>query len=107
MRANKPTDRQDSCFIMKVLNSFISDEVSQLCRSDFLTLLLGKKAWAKTAKKERCVVMNEMRMFANLILASRQQSENQNASGIDILDISKFESLEKAIIQLSGNSENT
>ena len=48
--------------------------------------------------------MNEMRMFANLILASRQQSENQNASGIDILDFSKFDNLDKVILQLSEGS---
>ena len=94
-------------FMEEVLNRFRNDEVGQLCRSDFLTLLLGKKAWAKSAKKERHVIMSEMRLFAHLILAFRQQSENQNASGIDILDFSKFDTLEKAILQLSGNSEDT
>ena len=87
-------------FMEQVLNRFRNDEVGQLCRSDFLTLLLGKKAWAKSAKKERHVIMSEMRLFAHLILAFRQQSENQNASGIDILDFSKFDTLEKAILQL-------
>ena len=38
--------------VMEVLNRFRNDEVGQLCRSDFLTLLLGKKAWAKSVKKE-------------------------------------------------------
>ena len=51
--------------------------------------------------------MNEMRLFAHLILAFRNQSENQNASGIDILDYSKFDILEKAILQLSDNDEET
>ena len=56
----------------QVLNRFRRDEVGQLCRRDFLTLLLGKKAWAKSAKKERHVIMSEMRLYANLIIAFRQ-----------------------------------
>ena len=52
------------------------------------------------------MIMSEMRLFAHLILAFRQQSENQNASGID-MDLSKFDTLEKAILHLSGNSEDT
>ncbi|RUS79962.1 hypothetical protein EGW08_012263 [Elysia chlorotica] len=91
-------------FTEQVLNRFRRDEVGQLCRSDFLTLLLGKKAWAKSAKKERHVVMSEMRLYANLIIAFRQQSENQNVSGTDILDYSQFDTLEKAILQLSDSS---
>ena len=59
-------------FMEQVLNRFRNDEVGQLCRSDFLTLLLGKKAWAKSAKKEKHVIMSEMRLFAHLILAFRQ-----------------------------------
>ena len=92
-------------FMEQVLNRFRKDQVGQLCRCDFLTLLLGKKAWAMSAKKERHVIMNEMSLFAHLILAFRNQSENQNASGIDILDYSKFDILEKAILQLSDNDE--
>ena len=91
-------------FKEQVLNRFRRDEVGQLCRSDFLILLLGKKAWAKSAKKERHVIMSEMRPYANLIIAFRQQSENQNVSGTDILDYSQFDILEKAILQLSGSS---
>ena len=94
-------------FMEQVVDRFRNDEVGHLCKSDFLILLLGKKSWAKSVKKERKVTMNEMRMFGHLILAFREQSGIDNASGIDILDISKFESLEKAILQLSGNSENT
>ena len=45
-------------FMEQVLNRFRKDQVGQLCRCDFLTLLLGKKAWAKSAKKERHVIMN-------------------------------------------------
>ena len=91
-------------FTQQVLNRFRNDEVGRLCRTDFLTLLLGKKAWAKSIKKERHVIMSEMRLFAHLILEFRKQSENQNASGSDVLDYSKLDILEKAIIQLTGNS---
>ena len=45
-----------------------------------------------------------MRLYAKLIIAFRQQSENQNVSGTDKLDYSQFDILEKAILQLSGSS---
>ena len=52
-------------FKEQVLNRFRRDEVGQLYRSDFLRLLLSKKAWAKSAKKERHVIMSEMRLYTN------------------------------------------
>jgi len=94
-------------FMENVLSRFRKDEVGQLCRSDFLTLLLGKKLWAKSVKKERHVIMSEMRLFANLILQYRKQSGNENASGTDILDFSQFDILEKAILQMCDSSEET
>ena len=42
-------------FMKQVVNRFRNDEVGHLCKSDFLTLLLGKKSWAKSVKKERKV----------------------------------------------------
>ena len=64
---------------------------------DFLTLLFGKKQWAKSVKKERSITMSEMRVLANLILTFRQEGGDGKAFGHDMLDYILFDILENAI----------
>ena len=61
-----------------VIDSFRNDEAGRLCQSDSLIILFGKRLWAKSIKKEKHVVMSEMRVLANLILRMRVVSLNDN-----------------------------
>ncbi|XP_035827140.1 uncharacterized protein LOC101860428 isoform X2 [Aplysia californica] len=87
----------DSDFKENILDRFRKNEVGEICRTDFVTLLFGKKQWAKSVKKERSITMSEMRVLANLILIFRQECGDEKASGHDILDYRWFDFLENAI----------
>ena len=84
-------------FKENVLDRFRKDDVGQICRTDLVTIIFGKKQWAKSVKKERNITMSEMRIFANLILAFRLQTGEEGASGQEILNYRRFEALEKAM----------
>ena len=47
-------------FQYEAFNRFREDDAGSLCRKDKVILLIGQRAWAKSAKKERCVIMSEM-----------------------------------------------
>ena len=87
----------DQDFKENVLDRFRKDDVGQICRTDLVTIIFGKKQWAKSIKKERNITMSEMRIFANLILAFRLETGEEGASGQEILNYRRFEALEKAI----------
>ena len=84
-----------------VLDSFRDDESGKLCQTDHLIILLGKSLWAKSIKKEKHVVMSEMRLLANLVLKMRLKSLNETLSAKDVLNNDHFETLSDAIRDLS------
>ena len=55
-------------FQYEAFNRFREDDAGSLCRKDKVIFLISQRAWAKSAKKERCVIMSEMRSRANLIM---------------------------------------
>lgn len=95
----------DDEFKTNVIDRFRSDEVGEICRNDLVVLLLGKKQWARSVKKERTVIMGEMRLFANLIHLLRAESKNEHASGLDVLDYKQFDELEKVVIKLCDKDD--
>ena len=80
-----------------VLDSFRNDEAGNLCKSDPFIILLGMKLWAKSIKKEKHVVMAEMRVLANLVLRMRILSLNNNLCAQNVLQRQYFETLSDAI----------
>ena len=54
-------------FLEKVVSFFRQDAVGNICRSDHAVLLLGDRLWAKSIKKEKRVIMSDMRILGNLI----------------------------------------
>lgn len=92
-------------FVSMVLQRFRNDSTGNLCRKDLAVLLLGKRLWSKSVKKERHVIMSEMRTFANLILMFRKHATNKSAGGVDILHYSQFDSLEKAIQEITERED--
>ena len=84
-----------------VLDSFHNDEACRLCQSDQLIILLGKKLWAKSIKKEKHVVMSDMRVLANLILRIRTLSLNEKLCGFNVLERDYFDTLCDAIRDLT------
>ena len=87
----------DSEFRRNILDRFRKDDVGDICRTDFVTILFGKKQWARSSKKERHVTMTDMRIIGNLILGFRSESGEKKKSGIDVLDYRQFDILEKVI----------
>ncbi|RUS68728.1 hypothetical protein EGW08_023510, partial [Elysia chlorotica] len=111
VQVNRLSDNAESLdlpndFITDVLQRFRHDLTGDLCRKDLAVLLLGKRLWSKSFKKERHTIMSEMRSFSNLIIKFRKHSSNKNAGGVDILHYSQFDILEKAINEMTADEEN-
>ena len=85
-----------------VLDRFRKDEVGKICREDFVTILLGKKLWARSSKKERHSTMTDMRILGNIIFGFRSESGDRTKSGIDVLDYRQFDLLENVIKKICG-----
>ena len=90
----------DHEYKVNIIDRFHKDDVGEICRTDLVVLLTGKKLWARSVKKERTVIMGEMRLLANLIHLFRTESKNEKASGLDVLDYKQFNVLEKVIVTL-------
>ena len=80
-----------------ILDRFRDDDVGNVCRKDKVVLLLGKKLWAKSVKKQKRVIMNEMRLFGNLIVNMKEAAGKENLTGEDVLNRQNFEFLIQAI----------
>ena len=76
-----------------VIDSLRNDEAGRLCQSDSLIILFGKRLWAKSIKKEKYVVMSEMRVLSNLILRIRVVSLNDDLRAQNVLEREHFDTL--------------
>ena len=68
-------------------------------------LLVGQKAWAKSKKKERRVIMTDMRLVTHLILRMRVFALQPTLKGEDLVDRNHFDCLTQAIQSLSKNED--
>lgn len=84
-----------------ILDNFRNDDAGRLCQSDSLIILLGEKLWAKSIKKEKYVVMSEMRVLAKLVLRMRILSLNENLFAHNVLEREYFETLLDSINDLT------
>ena len=62
------TGKEIDDFELEVLQKFRNDEVGHFCKTDSAIIKIGRKLWAKSASKERRVIMNDMRIYGNLLL---------------------------------------
>ena len=88
-------------FKVNILNRFRHNAVGEICRTDKAVLMLGEKLWSKSAKKERHVIMSEMRLLANIILGMRSIQENDSLDGRQVLVRDNFLALEQVIEDMS------
>ncbi|GFR99151.1 hypothetical protein ElyMa_004520800 [Elysia marginata] len=65
--------------------------------------MLRHKLWAKSAKKEKHVIMSDMRLLANIILGMRQIKLNGTLDGKMVIDRDNFPVLEQVIEDLFAN----
>ena len=93
-------------FQYEAFNRFREDDAGNLCRKDKVILLIGQRACAKCAKKERCVFMSEMRSRANLIL-QMHIVVSQTFQGEDIHDRHNFDTLTGAIQNLCEKEKSS
>ncbi|XP_070212643.1 uncharacterized protein [Littorina saxatilis] len=100
---SKPAEVSEE-FQKEVLERFRDDDCGKLCRKDHLILLMGQKLWMKSVKKERKVVMSEMRRMGNVILAVNRLSSAE-LSGEDVLTRKHFDQLTQAIQDLTQREE--
>ena len=84
-------------FKVNILDRFRHDSAGEICRTDKAVLMLGQKLWAKSVKKERHVIMSEMRLLANIILGMRSILENDSLNGRQVLDRDNFLALQQVI----------
>ena len=87
-------------FLEKVVSFFRQDAVGNICRSDHAVLLLGDRLWAKSIKKEKRVIMSDMRILGNLI-HKMEDVRGSDFSGEDILKRSNFDDLKECILNLT------
>ena len=87
-------------FRNKIILSFRSDAVGKICQTDKAVLLLGDWLWAKSARKEKRVIMSNMRALGNLI-KRMQDLTNTNVTGEDLLKRGNFEYLKKCIVEMT------
>ena len=92
-------------FQYEAFNRFREDDAGSLCRK--VILLIGQRARViKSAKKERCVIMSEMRSRANLIL-QMHIVVSQTFQGEDVLDRRNFDTLTGAIQNLCKKEKSS
>lgn len=90
-----------------ILDRFRNDDVGNLCRADKAIVLMGTKLWSKSSKKERKVIMSDLRVLGNLILKTRQRTKNPTFSGEDVIKRSNFNEISQTIIEMSTNTDGT
>jgi len=92
-------------FETQIVEKFRNDETGKVCRNDIVVLRLGRKLWAKSVRKEKHVIMNNMRTFGNLITEVRKVTNNNKIGGEDIIKRENFESLTKAIENMTTQGQ--
>ena len=90
-------------FEIEIVQKFKDDIPGNLCKKDPTIIKLGRKLWAKSARKERRIIMNDMRLFGRLLLEVQKVAHDDNLTGADLLDRVNFEHLSKAITNLTSN----
>ena len=66
-----------------------------------MVIMIGQRLWAKSAKKEKHVIMSDMRLLANIIVTMRNIKQDDTLDGKGILLRENFENLREAIQSLS------
>ena len=84
-----------------ILDKFRSDEVGNICRSDKAIVLLGTKLWAKSTRKERKVIMSDMRILGNLVSRTRKKTKDLTFSGEDLVKRCNFSAVSEVITEMS------
>ena len=91
------TVAQPDDFEIEILQKFRDDPTGQLCKTDSAIIKVGRKLWAKSARKDRHVIMNDMRTYGNLLLEVQMAAHDHELTDEDILKPENFEHFSKAI----------
>ncbi|GFR80622.1 histone-lysine N-methyltransferase SETD8-A [Elysia marginata] len=83
-----------------MVKCFRDDPAGDLCRTDTLILLLGEYLLAKSIKKEKHVIMAEMRLLANLII-EMSLLKGQKLNGENVMELDNFNILSKAVTAMT------
>ena len=101
----KPENEKPTEFEENILQRFRDNPVGNLCRSDRVVKEVGKRQWAKSIKKDRKVVMTDMRRLSSLIVDCRNHSSQHEFSGEDIFKRGNFTLIETALENLTCKEE--
>lgn len=105
----------DKSFISEILSKFRKDEIGNLCCTDNVLLMVGRKLWQKSKLKldqkneVRKSVMNSMRQLAALYVTFKTQEaelgplEKKDGNLGDLFYRCNFEHLEQALSSYSFN----
>ena len=80
----------DEKFQEDILCRFRDDDVGKLCRSDTLIIKLCKKLWSKSYRREKYVIMNDMRKMGNLLYMFQSVSGVDKMCGEDMITRQNF-----------------
>ena len=84
-------------FSRQILIHLRDDDIGALCCSDRLIIKVGRRKFQTSMKKDRKLVMADMRRLARLLIAFREASNDSTLRGEDMLDRSRFAQLEEAL----------
>ena len=84
-------------FITEIVAHLRNDDIGNICRDDQLIITLGNKLWAKNVKRERKVILSQMRRMGHLLLLFRKEVGQNTLNGAGMFDQKLFSFLEKAI----------
>ncbi|XP_070191728.1 uncharacterized protein [Littorina saxatilis] len=94
-------------FRSEILDHFRNDEVGKLCQTDKVIVRLGQKLYNKSMKKERRVIMSDMRTLGSLIVQMRKVADLDNLNGEDVVDRTQFEVLSQAVKEMTTNENGS
>ena len=80
----------------QILECFRNDDIANIWRTDKDIALLGAKLWLRITKRERKVVMNNMRPLGKIVHKTRLRTTNPTFSGEDIIKRQNWEELSKS-----------
>lgn len=100
LNVNAISDPDPSEFNKEILSHLRKDAVGDLASTDPMILLIGRKLFDKSLKKERNGVSLQMRRLAKLLLYFRAEM-GTNATGEEMLDRKNFDELSVAINEMA------
>ncbi|XP_022098212.1 uncharacterized protein LOC110983333 isoform X2 [Acanthaster planci] len=100
------SNSEDQKFQVTVLDRFRSDAIGEVCREDTMIKEVGKKLWAKSIRREKSIIMNDMRRLGHLVVKMRELAEKETLCGEDVFKRQNYHLLEQTLDTLTEKPDD-